>query len=239
MGWIPLTIADALKHADKFPVAVVWTPITPKDAAYNETARLFTTCRSPKGGRIALRIVPTAYIPPSTPCPQRTGDGLCGIHADKPLRCRTMPFFPYRAENAQHGLLTPRAGWECDVSDEAPVVYRDARIVDRVDFARELDAIRCETPVIRRYAEGIIRSAPSILDVLAKVSGIDGGNVVLSFTSLLQSMAGQDIADVARRQVPVLQDFADFTADDPKLVDYHRRYGEWRDEFSRFAHAAA
>lgn len=235
VGWIPMTIADAVKHADKFPIAMVWTPVASKKPAHNDTARLFTTCRSPKGGRIALRIVATAYIHPSLPCPLLTEDSLCGIHDDKPLRCRTMPFFPYRSESAQEGFLRPRAGWECDVSANAPVVYRGGKLVDRTDFDRELEAVRSETNMIRRYAEGILRSAPSLPDILAKVSDIDGGNVVLSFATLLQSVMGQNVTEVARRQLPILRQFAMRTANDPNIADYHRRYNEWSNEFARLA----
>lgn len=54
-----------------------------------------------------------------------TPDDLCGIHAGKPSRCRTMPFFPYTDENDQAANLIPRPGWACDTSNAAPVVYRD------------------------------------------------------------------------------------------------------------------
>jgi uncharacterized protein YchJ len=48
---------------------------------------------------------------------------------EKPSRCKTMPFYPYREEKNQAEFLKPREGWECDVSEAAPIVYAGREIV--------------------------------------------------------------------------------------------------------------
>ena len=65
-----------------------------------------------------------------TTCPALTEDNKCAIHDRKPSRCRTMPFSPYRDEAHQDDLLVPRDDWECDISADAPLVYRDGESAD-------------------------------------------------------------------------------------------------------------
>lgn len=157
-GWLPLTIKDALAHAGRFPLAVVWTPVKPASKAFDVTTKFGITVRTRDKKQLAVRIVPTGYIPPSMSCPALTSDNLCGIHTDKPSRCRTMPFFPYREESNQADLLVPRAGWDCDTSPMAPVAYRDKAVVDRVDFEHERDELRNQASVLRAYGEWLMGS---------------------------------------------------------------------------------
>jgi hypothetical protein len=77
---LPLTLSDALTHADRFPLALVWTPVPQGTRSFPLATRLGITLALRKRTRIAALIVPTAYIPPSLPCPALTGEGLCGIH---------------------------------------------------------------------------------------------------------------------------------------------------------------
>jgi Fe-S-cluster containining protein len=231
-GWIPLTIADAVKHAANFPIAVIWTPIKRSDPSFALTERLFTSFRPEKGPRIALRVVPTAYIPPQMACPQLQPDGLCAIHASKPQRCRTMPFFPLREERRQDGMLAPRPGWNCDVSETAPVVFDNGRILDRTDFDAELSAIRAESATIAKYAKAILGSSGQMAAILARTAEISGGNVVLGFATLLQTLADVDAVNFASRQVPVLRHFAEHTQGDAQLATYHGRYAAWADELA-------
>jgi Fe-S-cluster containining protein len=233
-GWLPLTIKDALAHAGRFPLAVVWTPVKQASKAFDVTAKLGITVRTRDKKQLAVRIVPTGYLPPSMPCPALTSDNLCGIHADKPSRCRTMPFFPYREEGDQADLLVPRAGWDCDTSPAAPIVYRDKAVVDRVDFDQEWEELRDQVPVLRAYGEWLMGSVPSMIDNLTKATmKPGGGHVVVSFASLLRHLDGVDKGAIAEAQLPVLADVMAKTTDQPKLTEYHRNYDDWAWEIER------
>ena len=74
-------------------------PLRQGHKAFALTRRLGTPVRLPERGLVAVRIAPTAYLPPACPpCPALTVDALCAIHADK------------------------RPGWGCDTSAAAPTV---------------------------------------------------------------------------------------------------------------------
>lgn len=232
-GWLPLTLTDALAHAGLFPLGLMWNPVRQGHKAFALTARLGTTIRLKDRRELAVRITPTAYIPPGLPCPALGADTLCTIQAIKPSRCRTMPFFPYREERDQADLLVPRKGWACDVSATAPVVYRDKAIVEREDFDRERRDLLAQAPVLKAYADALVPTVPGLLNGLIQAAAKPiGGDVLLSFATLLPRLAGVDAAEVARRQLPVLADFAERTAD---LADYPQRYGEWSRDMARLA----
>lgn len=233
-GWLPLTIEDALRHADRFPLAMVWTPVRPGTPSFNLTSKLFVTCRTDRGETVALRIVPTSYIPPSMQCPELNADGRCAVHPIKPLRCRTMPFFPFREERDQDAMLEPRPEWICDVSEEAPLVYEKGRILDRTDFDQELAVIRKEAPLIRNYARPILASSKQMVAIVSRTSLVAGGNIVLSFGSLLKGL-GTDSRTVARKQIDVLRRFEEKTRLDPQAAAYCRRYREWIAELTSLA----
>lgn len=224
-GWVPLTIDDALRHAHRFPLAMIWTPVRPGAKSYSWLSRLCVTIELRPKKPIAVRIVPTAYIPPSLKCPALASDGLCGIHESKPARCRAMPFSPYHDESDQAGLLVPKPGWECDTSSAAPVVYRDGRILPRDDYERELKAIREEASTIRAYAEWMYRNVPTVSERLARMAAKPaGGHVVLDFMTLVARLPKLDTIDFAKRQLPILHAFASKTAGIPALADYHAQY---------------
>ncbi|PWC91111.1 YkgJ family cysteine cluster protein [Azospirillum sp. TSO5] len=235
-GWLPLTLNDAVAHAGRFPLAMVWTPVRSNARSYDLTTRLGSTVRLPNRKTVAVLIVPTAYMPTSYPCPELREDGLCGIHEDKPSRCRTMPFYPYREEKDQADLLIPRKGWQCDVSEAAPVVYRDHAIVDRGDFDRERGDLRDQAPVIQRYADYVLKYMPWIVDELAKLAAKPtGGNLVTSLSSFLIATRRSDAAEIAAAQVPLFQAMAERTKGDPALRDYHRNYSGWAKEMESLA----
>lgn len=165
-GWIPLTIEDALKHAHRFPLVVVWTTVRPGGRSYAWASRLGTTVELRRHKQVAIRVSPTAYIPPSMPCPSLAPDGLCGIHEWKPARCRAMPFSPYHDETDQSELLRPKPGWECDTSPSAPVVYGGGRILVREEYERELTTIQREAPILRSYTEWNFRNVPEVAERL-------------------------------------------------------------------------
>lgn len=233
-GWLPLTLADALAHADRFPLVLVWNTLRPGGKAFAVTARLGTTLRIGKNKEVAIGITPTAYIPPSLACPALGADGRCTIHDAKPSRCRTMPFSPYREEDDQSDMLVPRAGWACDVSTAAPVVYLDKVIVGREDFDREAAALRDQAPLLRRYADWMLEAVP---DLAAEVRRIAlkpaGGHVLVNFATLLPRFPRVDPVEFAGRQAPVMRDFAARTAGDPALADYARRYRDCAAEYER------
>ncbi len=226
-GWVPLTLKDALAHAGRFPLAVIWTPVRQGSKSFSITARLGLTVRLRKRRQIAVRIAPTAYIPPSLPCPALTPEGLCSIHAERPSRCRTMPFLPYREEWDQADLLIPRTGWLCVTSEAAPVVYRDKKIVHREDFNRERDELFRQAYTLRSYGEWLLESAPSLKEELIRVAKKRmGGHVVVNFSTLLPRLPEVDVVAFARKQFPVMTEFAAKTSGVPALAEDHKLYHE-------------
>ncbi|HYD29655.1 MAG TPA: YkgJ family cysteine cluster protein [Azospirillaceae bacterium] len=227
-GALPLTLDDALAHAGRFPLAMIWTPVRQGSKAFDLTARLGITVRLPNRKQLAVQIAPTAYIPPSLPCPALNPEGRCSIHATKPSRCRTMPFYPYREEKDQADLLIPRPGWACDTSAAAAVVYRDKAIIDRADFDHERQDLLRQASALRSYAEGLMAMAPWLVQGLVQAAMKPvGGHVVVNFASFLSRLDPGEAAAFARRQHPVLTDFAELTAGEASLKEYHARYTEW------------
>lgn len=233
-GWLPLTVTDALAHAGRFPLAVVWTPVKQGSKAFDMTARLGLALRLHDRRRLAVRIAPTAYLPPSFPCPALTPENLCAIHAEKPLRCRTMPFFPYREESDQADLLIPRPGWSCDTSPAARAVYRDRTVLEREDFDRERTVLLQQAPILRAYAEWIMKIVPGMEANLTRAAQKPGGgHVIVGFASLLRRLNDIDRSAVALAQRPLLAAFAEKVAGQPALAEYHRNYGDWGWEMER------
>jgi Fe-S-cluster containining protein len=238
-GSLPLTLADAYAHAGRFPLAMVWTPLRQPSKAFALVGRLGTTLKFGGRRQLAVLIAPSAYLPNSFPCPALAPDGLCAIHSDKPLRCRSMPFYPYREEQDQADLLTPRKGWECDVSAAAPVVYRQGNIVIRDDFDRERRELLQQAPLMRTYAEYMLKYTPALADKLAAAAQtIAGGNVVTSLSSFLTAIRQLDIPGLAAQQCAVLKDFAARTAGQAELAQFHRNYAGWAIEMEYLAQRA-
>jgi len=226
-GWLPLTLSDAVAHAGRFPLAMVWTTVRQGAKAFEHTARLGISLKVGKRKRVAVQIAPTAYIPPSFSCPELAPDGGCAIHAAKPVRCRAMPFSAYQPEADQANLLIPKPGWQCDTSDGAPVVYRGKKVVPRGDFDEERRELARQAPVLSTYADRVIATAPNVAAALESAANKPkGGYVVLKFSAIVPRIDGIDLAAFSRLQLPVLNDFAERTADDPALADYHRYYRE-------------
>lgn len=231
-GLLPLTINDALTHADKFPLAVDWTPVRQGGRSFNTTADLGITIPLKQRKIAAVRIAPTAYIPPSFSCPELTDDGLCAIHAIKPQRCRTMPFSAYRDEADQDDLMLPRSGWLCDTSAEASVVYRDRAIIAGDDFNAEREMLVKEAVVLKAYAQWLMDSVPSFKMELQKVAmKPSGGQVIVAFSTLVPRLAKVDIYELAEKQLPVARSFAERTKNDPALKEFHKRYTEMASEW--------
>ena len=239
-GWLPLTLKDALSHAGRFPLAVIWSPMRAGASLFDHTARLGARIDLPNGKELAVRIAPTAYIPPTIECPELAADGRCNIYGERPSRCRSMPFSPYRSEEHQEDLLVPREGWECDVSDTAPTVYREGQILDRRNFDFEADELMRQAAIIGPYADWLLQGVPTLMKELTKVSKKRlGGHVVVSFFSLLPRLPNVDVVEFAGRQLPVLNKFLEITAKKQALSEYHRRYREYADELQRVSNSRA
>jgi Fe-S-cluster containining protein len=234
-GQLPLTLGEMLDHAGRFPLAMVWR-IVPKGArAYALTERLGRSIRLQRTRTAAVSITLTAYLPPSLACPELTPQGQCGIHESKPLRCRTMPFYPFRDAADQTELLRPRAGWLCDTGETAPVVYCDGTIVDSRDFDVERKALLAQAESMRTYADYVFRYMPWIADKLAAIGANPEGSVATSLSSFLTACKQFDATTIAVRQLPVLERFAARTAEIDGLDDYHRNYVGWAREMAYLA----
>ena len=215
---------------------MVWTPVRQASRSYQLTTRLGVTLTLRNRKSSAVLIAPTAYIPPAFPCPALTPDNLCAIHADKPLRCLTMPFFPYREEEDQRDMLVPRKDWACDVAETAPVVYRDRKIVDRADFDHERAELLADAHALRSYAEGLLKRQPALLDHLTKASlNPAAGHLLINFSSFLRNHRQYDLVAFAKRQHPVLADFKRRTEADASLGEFHGHYRQWAEELEWFA----
>jgi Fe-S-cluster containining protein len=235
-GWLPLTLEEAFAQAGRFPLAMAWTPVPRNTRAFDLTAQFGTTVHLPNRKQVAVLIAPTAYLPSSFPCPALSEEGLCAIQADKPLRCRTMPFYPYRREEDQADMLVPRKGWVCDVSEHAPVVYRQRRIVDRADFDGERAALLAQAPVLRAYADTLLRLYPAVMaQLLAATRNPAKGSFVTGFASFLRHGRQDDAIGFAKQQHPVLIDVEARTTGTPKLAEYCAFYRQSAAELAWFA----
>ncbi|MGV8900493.1 MAG: YkgJ family cysteine cluster protein [Burkholderiaceae bacterium] len=230
-GQLPLSLTDAFKHAERFPLALIWTPLRQGSKDYPLVSHLGVTVKISGRKEIAALIVPTAYIPPSFPCPALRGDNLCGIHEEKPSRCKSMPFYPYREEQYQAELLTPRKGWACDISAAAPVVFQDKKIIMGKKFDQERLELEEQIPTIRKFAEYVFKYTPMMVDTLTRESNkATPGQIITSLSTFLTATRNPNKKIIARQQLTILQEFAEKAAGKKELVEYHRHYTAWATE---------
>ena len=235
-GQLPLTCKDAFANAAIFPLCLVWTPLRYGSKDYALVAALGTTIKLADRKEFAVLIVPTAYLPSSFPCPALGDDNLCTIHLSKPSRCKTMPFYPYREERYQSELLTPRKGWACDTSTAAPLVFQDKKIVFRDDFDQERKELLAQVPLLRGYAEYMLKYSPSLVNSLVQAaSKTKAGHVVTSLSSFLTATKHPEAKQIAQLQLPVLNNYAEKTAGDLQLADFHKNYLNWSKEMAYWA----
>jgi len=233
-GRLPLSIADALAHADRFPLFLLWTPVRPGGKSYDLTARLGFTVKLKNRKQAAVRLTAVSYVPAHSPCPALAADGLCLVHETKPQRCRTMPLSGSRAESDQTDLLIPAPGWECDISDAAPVLYRDKKVVERAEFEAERTRLLEDGEILRPFAEVMLDSLPSLRQELEKMAlRPQGGHVIVSFSPLLHRLADVDVLAFAAKQLPVMQAFAAQTEGKPDQKDEHQRYSACAEDYRR------
>ena len=80
---------------------------------------------------------------------------------------------------------------------------------------------------MRSYGEWLLESAPPLKEELIRVAGKrTGGHVVVNFSTLLPRLPEVDVVAFARKQFPVLTEFAAITAGVPALSEYHDLYRE-------------
>lgn len=232
-GWLPLSIDDALNHAERFPLFLMWSPVRQGGKSFDLTQKLGVTVALKKRKQAAVRITPFSYVPHHTPCPALQPDGLCAVHANKPQRCKTMPLSGARAEDDQADLLIPKAGWDCDTSDAAPVVYRDKSVVARDAFEAERAILLKDSQVLKPFGEFMLQGAPQVRQDVEKMAlRPQGGHVVMSFSKLLPRLPQVDIYAFAAQQLPVMDAFAELTSGNADQAKDHQRYAasaiEWR-----------
>lgn len=233
-GWLPLAIPDALAHADRFPLFLLWSPVRPGGKSYELTAQLGFTLELKNRKQVAVRVTPFSYVPPHVACPALGEDGLCGVHDSKPQRCRTMPLSGARAENDQTDLLIPKAGWDCDVSGTAPLLSSDHKIIERADFMAERQQLLADAAVLEPFANLMLDSLPKLRMELQKVaSKPQGGHVITNFSTLLSRLPQVDVLAFAAQQLPVLEAFMAHTQGQAKHANEHQRYSACADEWRR------
>lgn len=238
-GQLPLTLKDALAHAERFPLAFVWTPVWPNSPDYPMTLELGVEIKISSQQKFAVLIVPCSYLPGSLPCPALGESKRCSIHSEKPSRCRAMPYYAYRDEKLQNHPLTLREDWLCDVSKTAPKVYESQRITDptlKSDFDRERSEIQEALPQIRRYAEYIQKFSPHLLQNLAvSASQKQAQHLVTGLSSFLTATRNPNAKQLAALQVPLLQHYSRLTAQDARFEHFHKHYEIWAKEMAYLA----
>jgi Fe-S-cluster containining protein len=227
-GQLPLSINDAFTNVGRFPLAMIWTPLKQGAKDYSMVSNIGTTIKLPNRKELAVLIVPSLYIPSSFPCPALSDDKLCSIHSNKPSRCKTMPFYPYREEQYQAELLTPRKDWACDISASAPVVYKGKSIVSRKDFDQERQELLLQVPIIRTYANYMLKYYPMLINSLAKATQQKvGGQVVTSLSSFLTATRNTNAKDIAHQQLPLLIEYMKRTTQKLEFAEFHKNYANW------------
>ena len=235
-GQLPLSITDAFANVGRFPLAMIWTPLKQGAKDYSMVSSLGTTVKLPNRKELAVLIVPSLYIPPTFPCPALSDDNLCSIHTIKPSRCKTMPFYPYREEQYQAELLVPRKDWDCDTSTNAPVVFEGKNIVSRDDFDQERQELLQQVDTIRTYASYMLKYSPLLVNSLAKATSQKvGGQVVTSLSSFLTATKNPDAKEIARQQLPLLNEYVKKTSQNKGFAEFHKNYASWAKEMDFLA----
>jgi hypothetical protein len=58
-----------------------------------------------------------------------------------------------------------------------------------------------------------------------------GGRVLMKFSTLIQKLPNADIYAFAEKEFAMMQDFAERTADDPALAEFHQQYADGSKEW--------
>jgi Fe-S-cluster containining protein len=110
-------------------------------------------------------------------CAALDESGRCGIHARRPVGCRSVPFHYSRADDLAEGdfdEFVSSPGYACNTADDAPVVLERGRIVDEDTLqarAQALAVAEADRPwkeaIVRRMKRGSLAemSLPSLQDI--------------------------------------------------------------------------
>ena len=89
---------------------------------------------------------------------------------------------------------------------------------------------------MKPYAEWLLDSVPALRAELHKIAlKPRGGRVLVAFSTLIPRLPKVDIYALAEKQFPVMKAFAERTAGDPGLADFHRRYVDSAAEWEKIA----
>jgi len=224
-GVLPLTLHEAIESAGIFPLAMSITVIKAGSRGYSSVGNIGVQIPTKQRKPLSLLVFPVSFIPPSLPCPQLTETNLCSVHENKPLRCRTMPFYPYKDDDHQSEMLVPRQGWLCKTDSDAPVVYRNRQILDRGDFNNERAELVRQAPALQRYINLLTQYDRKTYErIVGTGKASVPGRVLVGFISYVRFNKGLDMLDFAQKQHPILRQWAERTSVDTRFAEYHNFY---------------
>ncbi len=234
-GSVPLTVGEAVSMAGRFPLALSMSPVRPGARGQAIVERIGVSIPITQRKRLLLVATPMSFIPPYMACPALQDDRLCSIHANKPVRCRAMPFYAFKDEDSQADMLVPRKGWLCETGPDAPVVYERRKIADRSDFDQERVALIDQASQLQRHIDLLLQHNPALLAHLLKAAQAPlGGRVAVGFLAFLRYDRSVDLLDFAKRQYPVLEDWISRTNCDSRAVEFNGLYRQALFEIERF-----
>lgn len=232
---LPLTIEEALARADRFPLAMSMMPIKPNVRGYQSVAQIGARAEIAPRNKVLLSISPMGFIPSSMPCPDLAPDNLCSIHETKPVRCRAMPFYAYKDEDHQADMLVPRSGWKCVITEDAPVVYRDGKILERTDFDAERVELVAQAPALQRFVDTLLQYNPHLrMKLLKATQGPIAGRVAVGFISYLRFNPSLPLREFASSQYAVMKDWLGRTEGDPRLKEFSDFYRNELQDLERY-----
>ena len=235
-GSVPLTVGEALAMADRFPLALSISPVKSGARGQSVVERIGVSIQILSRKRVSFVATPMSFVPPFMACPALRDDRLCGIHANKPVRCRAMPFYAFKDEDSQADMLVPRKGWLCETGPDAPVVYQGRKLVDRADFDRERTALIDQAAQLQRHIDLLLQHNPALLARLTKAAQAPlGGRVAVGFLAFLRYDRTVDLLAFAKQQYPVLESWIARTDDDVRAAEFNRFYRQALFEMERFA----
>ena len=112
-------------------------------------------------------------------------------------------------------------------------MFKDRQIVARDDFDQERRDLLEQVPVLRRYADYMLKYSPWLVGALTQASGqTKAGHLITSLASFLTATRNAEAGRIARLQLPILNDYAARTAEDGRLAEFHRNYQNWSQEMA-------
>jgi hypothetical protein len=113
------------------------------------------------------------------------------------------------------------------------VVFENNKIVFRDDFDHERQELLEQVPILRRYAEYMLKYSPSLISSLMHAaSKTKAGHVVTSLSSFLTATKSADAKQIAQLQLPILKTYVEKTAGLTQLADFYKNYLNWSKEMA-------